>query len=97
MTMESTTLARPFPESSVDLGPAALLGLFREMLRSRLVEEEIAAIYPIEEQEMRCPIHLSVGQEAVAVGVSAVLRREDQVVSNHRWRKGGFTPFFLLT
>ncbi len=84
MTMESTTLAHPFPESTVDLGPAALLGLFREMLRIRLVEEEIAAIYPIEEQEMRCPVHLSTGQEAVAVGVSAVLRREDQVVSNHR-------------
>ena len=84
MTMESTTLAHPFPEPTVDLGPAALLGLFREMLRIRLVEEEIAAIYPIEEQEMRCPVHLSTGQEAVAVGVSAVLRREDQVVSNHR-------------
>jgi pyruvate dehydrogenase E1 component alpha subunit len=84
MSPESNTLARPFPEPSVDLGPEALLRHFREMLRIRMVEEEIAAIYPIEEQEMRCPVHLSVGQEAVAVGVSAALRRDDQVVSNHR-------------
>jgi pyruvate dehydrogenase E1 component alpha subunit len=33
---------------------------------------------------MRCPVHLSVGQEAIAVGVSAALRLDDQVVSTHR-------------
>jgi pyruvate dehydrogenase E1 component alpha subunit len=37
--------------------------LFHDMLRIRLVEEKIAALYP--EQEMRCPIHLCIGQEAV--------------------------------
>jgi pyruvate dehydrogenase E1 component alpha subunit len=55
---------------------------FAAMLRIRMVEEEIARRYA--EQKMRCPIHLSVGQEAVAVGVSAVLRPTDQVVSTHR-------------
>jgi TPP-dependent pyruvate/acetoin dehydrogenase alpha subunit len=54
------------------------------MLRIRMIEEEIAARYPVEEQKMRCPVHLSVGQEAIAVGMSAVLRPDDQVVSNHR-------------
>jgi pyruvate dehydrogenase E1 component alpha subunit len=52
------------------------------MLRIRTVEEEIAARYP--EQKMRCPIHLSIGQEAVAVGASAALRPGDQAVSTHR-------------
>jgi len=56
--------------------------LFRAMLRIRLIEEEIAARYA--EQEMRCPVHLSVGQEAAAVGACAPLRASDQIVSSHR-------------
>lgn len=58
------------------------LELYRSMLRIRLIEEEIAKRYA--EQEMRCPVHLSVGQEAVAVGVCAELRGADRVVSTHR-------------
>jgi TPP-dependent pyruvate/acetoin dehydrogenase alpha subunit len=56
--------------------------LYREMLRIRLVEERIAARYP--EQEMRCPTHLCIGQEAPPVGVSAHLRKDDLVFSGHR-------------
>tara|TARA_R110002110_G_scaffold376568_2_gene586599 strand:- start:104914 stop:105840 length:927 start_codon:yes stop_codon:yes gene_type:complete len=52
------------------------------MLLIRLVEEAIAARYS--DQEMRCPVHLSVGQEAVAVGVCAPLRKTDRVYSTHR-------------
>jgi pyruvate dehydrogenase E1 component alpha subunit len=33
---------------------------------------------------MRCPTHLSIGQEAVAAGVCLALRQDDQVVSTHR-------------
>ena len=44
---------------------------FTSMLRIRLVEEAIADRYA--EQEMRCPVHLSIGQEASAVGVCAPL------------------------
>ena len=40
--------------------------LYYKMLRIRLVEEKIAKLYT--EQEMRCPVHLSIGQEAIAVG-----------------------------
>lgn len=56
--------------------------LYRAMLRIRMVEEEIAKRY--DEQEMRCPVHLSIGQEAVAVGVCAALRPDDLIVSTHR-------------
>jgi TPP-dependent pyruvate/acetoin dehydrogenase alpha subunit len=52
------------------------------MLRIRLVEEKIAERYS--EQQMRCPVHLSIGQEAVAVGACAALADEDQVFSTHR-------------
>ncbi len=56
--------------------------LYRAMLRIRMVEEEIARRY--DEQLMRCPVHLSIGQEAVAVGVCAALRPDDLIVSTHR-------------
>lgn len=65
-----------------DAAARLLPDLYHEMLRIRIVEEEIARRYP--EEKMRCPIHLSVGQEAVPVAVSASLRRDDQVVSSHR-------------
>jgi pyruvate dehydrogenase E1 component alpha subunit len=58
------------------------LDLYRQMLRIRLVEERIGDLYA--EQEMRCPTHLSIGQEAPPVGVSAHLKREDLVFSGHR-------------
>ncbi|WP_377477812.1 MAG: thiamine pyrophosphate-dependent dehydrogenase E1 component subunit alpha [Microcoleus anatoxicus] len=56
--------------------------LFFTMLRIRLVEEKIVELYP--QQEMRCPIHLSIGQEAIAAGVCATLYPTDAVFSNHR-------------
>lgn len=60
----------------------AELELYRAMLRIRLIEEAIAGRY--DEQKMRCPVHLSIGQEAAAVGVCAVLRPGDKAFSTHR-------------
>ncbi|MBI3955438.1 thiamine pyrophosphate-dependent dehydrogenase E1 component subunit alpha [Candidatus Gottesmanbacteria bacterium] len=59
-----------------------LLLLYHNLLRIRLVEEEIARKY--KEQEMRCPVHLCIGQEAIAAGVSFLLHKEDIVFSGHR-------------
>ena len=59
-----------------------LLTLYRDLLRLRLVEETIASRYS--EQEMRCPVHLSVGQEASAVGACSPLTEKDVIVSTHR-------------
>jgi pyruvate dehydrogenase E1 component alpha subunit len=56
--------------------------LYFDMLRIRMVDEAIAERYG--EQQMRCPVHLGVGQEAVAVGVCANLSQEDPVMSTHR-------------
>ena len=56
--------------------------LYRSMLLMRRLELEVARRYA--EQEMRCPVHLSVGQEAVAAGVCEVLETRDQIVSTHR-------------
>ncbi len=67
-------------EAAATVADARLL--YREMLRIRLVEERIAELYA--EQEMRCPVHLSIGQEAPAVGVCAALERDDYVFGSHR-------------
>ncbi|HEY0708088.1 MAG TPA: thiamine pyrophosphate-dependent dehydrogenase E1 component subunit alpha, partial [Polyangia bacterium] len=75
------TVARA-PLSAAPLEPALLLDMYRSMLRIRRIEEAIAARYG--EGEMRCPVHLSVGQEATAVGACAALRPEDKVISTHR-------------
>jgi TPP-dependent pyruvate/acetoin dehydrogenase alpha subunit len=56
--------------------------LLRDMVRIRRIEETLAELYPA--QEMRTPTHFSIGQEAVAVGVCAALRRTDVVYSGHR-------------
>ena len=44
-----------------------IIKLYYEMLRIRKAENQIAIKY--KEQEMRCPVHLSIGQEAIAVGI----------------------------
>lgn len=56
--------------------------LYWRMLRIRRAEEEIAKRYS--EEKMRCPVHLSIGQEAAAVGVSLSLDSQDLMVSTHR-------------
>jgi len=56
--------------------------LIRMMIRIRRVEEEIARRYV--EQEMRCPTHLSIGQEAVPAALSLVSHPSDYAVSTHR-------------
>jgi pyruvate dehydrogenase E1 component alpha subunit len=56
--------------------------LYVQMLRIRMVEEKIVSLYP--EQQIRCPVHLSIGQEAIAVGVSQTLKKNDYVFSTHR-------------
>ncbi len=59
-----------------------LLSLYTIMLKIRMFEEKIVELYPA--QEMKCPVHLCIGQEAIAAGVCLNLRREDYVFSNHR-------------
>lgn len=54
----------------------------KSMLRIRMIEESIAEKYS--EQKMRCPTHLSIGQEAISVGVCSNLSNKDLVLSTHR-------------
>jgi pyruvate dehydrogenase E1 component alpha subunit len=56
--------------------------LFRTALLIRLVEERIIALYPSD--KIQSPVHLSIGQEAVAVGVCDALRPDDLVFATYR-------------
>lgn len=56
--------------------------IYKDLIKIRLIEEEIANRYS--EQQMRCPVHLSIGQESVAVTVANFLSKSDYIFSNHR-------------
>ncbi|MBW1716339.1 MAG: hypothetical protein JRJ77_11055 [Deltaproteobacteria bacterium] len=59
-----------------------LQDLYTTMLRIRLCEESL--VKPILNGEVRCPVHLYSGEEAVATGVCAALSEEDYVFGTHR-------------
>ena len=77
--MEKTNFKNKFNQES------AQQILYRTLL-VRIVEEEIVERYgkPGDRQEMRCPVHLSIGQEAAAVGACYHLTNDDRAFSTHR-------------
>ena len=52
------------------------------MVRIRLCEESL--VEPILNGEIRCPVHLYSGEEAIATGVCAALSEEDYIFGTHR-------------
>lgn len=56
--------------------------LYRTLRRIRRVEEEVARIYPTD--KIKSPVHLSIGQEALSVGVIDVLTPGDLVATSYR-------------
>lgn len=63
--------------------PELVLRLYRFMLRLRVCEESLIAEYHPAD-EMRCPTHFCVGQEAVPAALSALIQPEDYLFSHHR-------------
>ncbi|MDR3641664.1 MAG: thiamine pyrophosphate-dependent dehydrogenase E1 component subunit alpha [Humidesulfovibrio sp.] len=56
--------------------------LLDAMTLLRRFEEKIVEVYP--QQEMKTPVHLYIGQEAIAAGVCAHLAPTDYLVTTHR-------------
>src|SRR5438132_8757300 len=56
--------------------------LYRSLYRIRRLEEEVARVYPTD--KIKSPVHLSIGQEAVSVGVCAALEPQDIVFGTYR-------------
>jgi len=61
---------------------AKLLEMYRQMLTIRFFEEKVFELYG--QNLVPGTIHLYAGEEAVAVGVCANLRRDDYITSTHR-------------
>jgi TPP-dependent pyruvate/acetoin dehydrogenase alpha subunit len=59
-----------------------LADLYRRMLRIRLFEECVVSLFNA--KQIICPIHLYVGQEAIAAGVCENLGSDDYSFSTHR-------------
>ncbi len=59
-----------------------LMNLYQTMFRIRLCEESF--VDPILDGDVRCPVHLYTGEEAIATGVCAALNKKDYVFSTHR-------------
>jgi TPP-dependent pyruvate/acetoin dehydrogenase alpha subunit len=56
--------------------------MFCQSLRIRLVEERLIELYPSD--KIQSPVHLSIGQEAVAVGLCETLRPTDLLFATYR-------------
>jgi TPP-dependent pyruvate/acetoin dehydrogenase alpha subunit len=72
--------------------------LYRSLYRIRRVEEEVARVYPTD--RIKSPVHLSIGQEAVSVGVCDALAPGDVVFGTYRSHagylaKGGDLPAMI--
>jgi TPP-dependent pyruvate/acetoin dehydrogenase alpha subunit len=72
-----------------------LEAMYRSLYRIRRLEEAIARVYPSD--QIKSPVHLSIGQEAVAVGVCAALQPHDIAFGTYRSHalylaKGGDLP-----
>jgi len=61
---------------------ARLVGMLRTMLLIRAFEEKADELFAL--GRIHGTMHLSLGQEAVAVGVCAALRPDDYILSTHR-------------
>jgi TPP-dependent pyruvate/acetoin dehydrogenase alpha subunit len=66
----------------MNLPRETLVALYHDMLRIQKVELHIESLYHLD--EMKTPVHLCIGQEAVAVGVCANLNQDDYISSSHR-------------
>ncbi len=58
------------------------VALYKTMLAVRRVEEKVCEIYPTD--KIQSPIHLSIGQEAVATGVCKAMEAQDRMYGTYR-------------
>ena len=59
-----------------------LKAFYLNLFKIRAVENKIIKEYP--NAQMRCPVHLSIGQEGIATAVAFATSKKDYFISNHR-------------
>jgi len=82
MLKNSINFVEHFLKSKTNLSDNFSLILALKTVYIRQIESFIAENY--HQQLFRCPVHLSIGQESIAVGVCEELNKVDKVVSTHR-------------
>ena len=82
MLQHETSKSHQTGVSSRDTEQARWLSMYEQMLKIRVFEEHVNQLY----LTARMPglAHLYIGEEAIAVGVCAALRRDDYITSTHR-------------
>ncbi|MCR9256838.1 MAG: thiamine pyrophosphate-dependent dehydrogenase E1 component subunit alpha [Alphaproteobacteria bacterium] len=91
-------MSAPRPNDPTQPTADDLRRLYRSLRLIRRVEEEVARVYPTD--KIKSPVHLSIGQEAVAVGVCDPLETRDYVSPTYRGHaaylaKGGSVPAMI--
>jgi TPP-dependent pyruvate/acetoin dehydrogenase alpha subunit len=86
------------PDGVARVDGETLERLYRSLRLTRRFEEVVAEIYPTD--KIKSPVHLSIGQEAIAVGVCDALRSDDIVSGTYRGHatylaKGGDTKAMM--
>jgi pyruvate dehydrogenase E1 component alpha subunit len=66
----------------MELSGAKMIDMYRKMLTIRHFESEVKELFA--KGKIVGALHLSIGQEAVPVGVCSALKKGDYIVSNHR-------------
>lgn len=74
--------ARRIPKIG-ELGRKRAACLLEQMIRLRKLEETLMRAYH-PANEMRCPVHFCLGQEAVPAALSLVVQEDDFIFSHHR-------------
>ena len=67
---------------NVPADPETVARVYRSLRLIRRTEEEIARIYPSD--KIKSPVHLSIGQESVSVGVCDILDASDVISATYR-------------
>ncbi len=70
------------PDAERGIGPNRLMDLYGQLLLIRRSEERLSRLFA--DGEVPGFIHLSIGQEAVSVGVMSALTAQDTIASTHR-------------
>ena len=68
--------------NNTEISTSTLMAMYITILKIRKFEERVSDL--LLNNEIKCPTHLYIGQEALATGVCANLKEEDYVFSTHR-------------
>jgi pyruvate dehydrogenase E1 component alpha subunit len=96
-----SVIDRVSPDEYKDLGLTRkfLTDLWTKMLMIRRFEEKVEELY-LTKKVLSGPAHLYIGEESIAVGVTAALQREDVIVSHYRGHghaiARGVPPKFIM-